>query len=72
MEQIHVETIFKYTEDKMVTRSSQQEFLKGKQFLTNLQAIYKEIIGLVEERKKTDVALTTLARLSTLSPSITS
>lgn len=56
----------------MVTRSSQQEFLKGKQFLTNLQAVYKEIIGLVEERKKTDVALTTLARLSTLSPSITS
>lgn len=72
MEQIHVETIFKYTEDKKVTRSSQQEFLKGKQFLTNLQAIYKEIIGLVEERKRTDVTLTTLARLSTLSPSITS
>lgn len=70
--QIHVETIFKYTEDNMVTRSSQQEFLKGKQFLTNLQAIYKEIIGLVEERKRTDVTLTTLARLSTLSPSITS
>lgn len=63
MEQVHVETIFKYTEDKKVTGSSQQVFMKGKQFLTNLQAVYTEIIGLVKERKRADVALKTLARL---------
>lgn len=40
-----MEAIFKYTEDKKATGSSQQVFMRGKQFLINLQAVYIEIIG---------------------------
>lgn len=56
---------FTNMKDKMVIRSSQHGFTKRKTCLTNLIALYDEIIGLVDEEKAVKVLILILPRVST-------
>lgn len=49
----------------MVIRSSQHGFTKRKTCLTNLIALYDEMIGLVDEEKAVKVLILILPRIST-------
>lgn len=55
MEKILLRSKFKQMKDKKVFGSSQHRFTKGKSCLSNLIALYNEVISLVEEARRENV-----------------
>jgi len=63
-----LEVIIKQVEEKMVIRSSQHGFTKGKSCLTNLIAFCDDMTGSVDEGRAVNVVCLDFSKALTLSP----
>jgi len=62
MEQIFLETMLRYVENKEVTGDSQHSFVKGRWCLTHLVAFYNRVTALVDRGRATDITYLDLSK----------